>query len=43
MPNNQQQNPTQTIVITNFGGRLTRILNGDMNFRFCKVRYFLGV
>ena len=36
MPNNQQQNPTQTIVITNFGGRLTRILNGDMNFRFAK-------
>ena len=39
MPNNQQQqnpNPTQTIEITNFGGRLTRILNGDMNSGFAK-------
>lgn len=28
---NQTQNQTQTIEITNFGGRLTRKLNGDLN------------
>lgn len=30
----KQQQPTQTIEITNFSGRLTRILNGDMNSGF---------
>lgn len=29
-------NKTQTIAITNFGGRLTRILNGDLNSGFAK-------
>lgn len=29
-------NPTQTIEITNFGGRLTRKLNGDLNSGFAK-------
>lgn len=32
----KDSNPVQTIEITNFGGRLTRILNGDMNSGFAK-------
>jgi len=38
---NQQQN-TNTVVITNFGGRLTRILNGDMNSGFAKFNTSWG-
>lgn len=38
MSNKQQKNtnPIQTVEITNFGGRLTRIINGDMNSGFAK-------
>lgn len=32
----KQTNPIQTVEITNFGGRLTRLLNGDMNSGFAK-------
>lgn len=36
MPPQQQPNPVQTIEITNFGGRLTRLLNGDLNSGMAK-------
>lgn len=36
MADKNQPNPVQTIEITNFGGRLSRILNGDMNSGFAK-------
>lgn len=35
-------NPTQTIAITNFSGRLTRILNGDLNSGFAKYSTSFG-
>lgn len=34
--------PTQTIAITNFGGRLSRILNGDLNSGFAKFTNSFG-
>lgn len=36
MANKKIPNVVQTIEITNFGGRLTRLLNGDMNSGFAK-------
>lgn len=38
----QPTNNTQTIEITNFGGRLTRILNGEMNSGFAKFEPSFG-
>lgn len=38
----QQQQQSNTIVITNFGGRLTRKLNGDLNSGFAKFANSFG-
>lgn len=42
MADKKNPNPVQTIEITNFGGRLTRIINGDMNSGFAKFNNSWG-
>lgn len=42
MPQNQTQSEIQTIGITNFSGRLTRIINGDLNSGFAKFTQSWG-